>query len=338
MKSGNYLPSLLAFGERPVGLILVLFFIVETLSAAPQVSQSIELKAGWNAIYLEVQPETNTPAVVFADVPIASVWNRISPSRPTEFFQDLSEKMHNDPAWLVFFPTDRREKMFNNLFRIFANQVYFIKLAGTNDFTWNVSGRPAVADPELKPNRFNLAGFPLAINTVLPTLQDFFAPSTALNGQEVYRLNSTGAWTPVTAAGTERMRSGEAMWVYAASGTDYVGPVQVLAPSGDGLDYGATVNELTLQISNLADAQVTVNIRNLAGAGEPLVYWSISGTDVSWNSLPDPLTLNIAAGDTAKLRLAMRRENFTGALYETTLEVTSGLGTRIWIPVTARRL
>ena len=36
--------------------------------------QVLELKEGWNAIFLEVEPKLRSTANVFRDVPLSSVW------------------------------------------------------------------------------------------------------------------------------------------------------------------------------------------------------------------------------------------------------------------------
>ena len=41
------------------------------------VTQTIPLTSGWNAVFLEVTPETNSVLNVFAGVPIDSVWTFI---------------------------------------------------------------------------------------------------------------------------------------------------------------------------------------------------------------------------------------------------------------------
>lgn len=313
---------------------------VSRVLGAHLVSQTFELQPGWNAIFLEVEPPANDTDSVFRDVPIWSVWTWVRRETPTEFFQNLSEELHNDPHWLVFFPTNRVEKMFNDLFRVNANRAYFIKLAGTNSFTWTVTGRPAVPEFTWDPNEFNMVGFPLDPAAVQPSVADFFSVAPSLAGQAVYRLNASGAWQLVSDPAGESLRAGESLWVYADGESSYLGPVSVAVDIGDGLDYGATLDSRDVMIENLSAAPTTVTIRDLvSGAEGPLAYrvFDPSVTNFIWAGLPDPLTAEVATGSTYRLQLGVRREQFIADTYETTVEVISDQGTRVRIPLTASR-
>ena len=57
---------------------LALLLYGATANANPTMDQPIELSPGWNAVYLEVEPEDKAPAVVFATLPagltLESAW------------------------------------------------------------------------------------------------------------------------------------------------------------------------------------------------------------------------------------------------------------------------
>lgn len=313
--------------------------MVFTAGAAHLVDQVVELHPGWNAIFLEVEPATNTPSEVFADVPILSAWTWVRRNDKVEFFQNLSETLLNDPHWLVFFPTNRYEAMFNDLYRIKGNRAYFIKLDGSNDFTWTVSGRSAVLKYEWSPNEFNMVGFPMDPAAAQPTVSAFFGRDDSLAGQAVYRLNAAGAWELVGDPAAQNMAAGESMWVYAAGESSYLGPLGVSVEQGDGLDYGASVTELRVNFANRSAAAEDVSVRDLSGAGGPLSYWTFNTNTlaVEWLPLPDPLAFTVEASGAYSLRIAIDREAMAGATYETTLEVIGDQGTRVRIPVTASK-
>ena len=319
---------------------LLVFASAGGVFSAHLVNQTFVLNPGWNSIFMEVQPVDNATAAVFNGVPIASVWTWVRQDMPTEFFQNLSEELHNDPHWLVFFPTNRYERMFNDLFRVVANRSYFIKLAGSNNFTWTVTGRPAVPAFTWNPNEFNLVGFPLDPAGALPTVASFFSYASSLTGQAVFRLNGTGVWQLVSNPAGESMRPGECLWVYANGASSYLGPVSVSAGFGDSLDYGATLTQQDVTIKNLSDGPTTVTLRDvLSGSSAPLAYYTFDSAAMNfvWKPLPDPLTLQVSAGETRKVQLGVRREQFTGDAYETTIEVISDQGTRVRIPLSAQK-
>lgn len=305
--------------------------------SAHEVTQSIELQPGWNSIYLEVQPASNDTVSVFNGLPVSSVWTWIPKVSTAQYFANLSEDLHDDPHWLAFFPTNRYERMFTDLYRVFANHSYFIKLLGSSNVTWTVTGRPAVPSLTWQPKSFNLVGFPLDPAGALPALQGFLAPDPSLATQAVYRLNATGSWSLVVNPGAQAVRAAESLWVYADGESTYLGPLQVKVTEGDGLDYGGTVLEKSVELKNLGAASTVVSVRNVLGATGPVAYWSQNEStgEQLWTDIPDPLSFTLPAGATYVLRLAIQRDEIVGGLYESTIEVVADNGTRVRIPLRA---
>lgn len=305
--------------------------------AAPMASQTIDLHPGWNAVFLEVQPADNATAVVFDALPISSVWKWTPKTKSGEFFRNMSETLLNDSSWQVFFPTNKHAAMFNSLFRVYGNTAYLIKLAGTNAVSWTLTGEPVAPHYVWKPNVYHLTGFYLNPAGPLSAVTDFFAPSPQLAGQAIYRLDAGGAWGLVPQPGSETLRAGESLWVLSSGDTDYMGPVSVKTGDGSGLDYAGIGTEKKLILANLSASNVTVRVRDTAGSGGPLAYWTMAGDVASWPALPDPLTVSLAAGESYTLRLAVRREQVSGDVYETVIDITSDIGTRVRLPLSAKK-
>ena len=305
--------------------------------AAPTAGQTIELHPGWNAVFLEVQPADNTTTGVFESLPVSSVWKWTPKTKSGEFVQNMSETLYNDSSWQVYFPTNRHAAMFNSLYRVYANTAYLIKLAGTNAVTWTLTGEPAVPRYTWKPNVFHLTGFLLNPAGPQPAVTGFFAPSPQLAGQAVYRLDQEGTWGLVPQPGPEVLSAGEALWVYATGETDYMGPVSVKTGDGSGLDYADIAVEKKVKIANLSPTHVTVRIRDASGSGGPLAYWTMAGDEASWIPLPDPLAISLGAGESYTLRLAVRREQFSSEVFETVIEIASDSGTRVRLPLSAKK-
>jgi len=315
------------------------FLAATSADSAHLVDQTVPLRPGWNAIFLEVELAENSSVDVFHDLPIASVWGWRSRGLSAEFVKNLSEDMFRDPQWLCYFPTNRPERMFNNLFRITANRPYFIKLEGTNEINWVVSGRPAVkafVPLSWLPNEYNLLGFPLRTDMPLPGLDAFFAPEPAFYQQPTYVLNAGGNWELVT-NGSLPVEAGKSFWVFAQAASTYLGPLSVTVEEGDGLDYGGSINERKVFIKNVAAVSTEVSIRDLNGPG-PLAYWTFNANlaQVEWLPIPDPLTLTLAPNETYTLRIAVNRNDFTGDEHFSTIQVESDSGTRVRIPLSAQ--
>lgn len=332
-----------------VPILFLALFLAMQLSAwgaaVPTVTQTIQLNAGWNAVYLEVQPLSNSPAVVFKDLPAgSSVWAWQGKHDSAQFIQDPSEQPINHPSWLAIF-TSAADSSLNNLYAISANSAYLINIPpDTPPLTINVTGRPTILHKSWIPDSFNLVGFGFA--AAPPTFGSFFAPSKSHTGQAIYRLNNaTKVWEIVNNPGATAMRSGEAFWIYSQKGSDYQGPLTVEANGADGLDFGNGITSIQLTLGNplntllskLPSVDKSVTITQL-GADSPvaMAYQHIDVT--SGLILTDPLSgmppVTVTAGSSKVVTLVVDRAKFRG-LAASVLEVTDGLGNRIRIPVTA---
>ena len=309
-------------------------------SGSSLVTQTIPLTSGWNAVFLEVTPETNSVLNVFSGVPIDSVWTFIHDGQGVEFIQNVSEVLADDPFWLVFFPTNRVEAKFNDLARIVGDTPYFIKLPAGTSTTWSVTGIPAVPRYNWNPEYFNLAGFFINPVPPRPTAANFFAHSPTLNGQAIYRLDASGVWQLVTAPASTELKEGEAIWVYANGESDYMGPLHVTIDQNAGMDFGGSLDELSVYLENRSlTNSTTVTIEDLTPGGTEFSYWTFNTNvdEVVWLDLPDPLTVSIPPGVTHRVRLSVNRGEISGDAYDTVLQVISDTGMRVRLPAHARK-
>src|SRR5690625_4947234 len=119
------------------------------LRASPAVragtlTPTIELEPGWNAIYVEVEPDNKAIEQVFAGLPVASVWRWIPDDRPVSFIQNPDEELLTIDGWYGYFPAERPESILTNLYTIGANQPYLVRLAGSSKRTLKIEGRPVL--------------------------------------------------------------------------------------------------------------------------------------------------------------------------------------------------
>jgi len=329
-------------------------YVCEAEVAAQWVQQRITLNPGWNAVYLEVQPEPKDCEAVFAGLPIENVWAWNRRFSSVQFIQDASSLVPRQPEWLTYFPADSGEHMLANLFIVQGGHAYLIKLGGNKSVNWLVKGKPIVRSIDWVGDSFNLVGFRVDPNSP-PTFSVFFAPSPAHTGQPVYRLGSTGKWERINPP-TERIRPGQAYWVYCVGQSSYSGPLKLTLEQGGILDFGRTLTEQTLRIKNEAGAPGQVTLRRQTSATPPdtepslagevlLSYWNISDANdpnnFRWLDFPERLQLNIEPREELGIRIAVRRGEMpgtTGDLYQSLLEVLDQQGLRLWVPVAAEGL
>ena len=301
---------------------------------AQTVSQTFQLRNGWNSIWMEVEPTNAEIASVFANLPVSSVWTYV-PAGAVEFIQNQSEDLFNQPGWLPYFPASRPEAFLTKLYTVNALRAYLVKLTN-GPRTLTVTGQPVLRAPKWVPNSFNLRGFP--VNPAqLPTFATFFSPSAAHAGQRFYQLRDNGQWTLVGAG--ETMKHGEAYWAFCHGASTYQGPLGFTLEPGDGLHYGATLNEIALHYKNESPAARTICLQDVrTGANTPLSYQDFQNNRLTWINLPAPRCFTLDGASALDGFIAIRRKDFAGTNYGSIVEVTDDIGTRYVLSVTARKL
>lgn len=338
---------------------LFLLWLTSLSAQAQWTSQIIPLRPGWNAVYLEVQPEPRECDAIFAGSQVESVWRYNRKQATVQFIEDPNQLVPNAPNWLTWLPPNHPIASRSQLFILEGGRPYLVKLAdNATPVNWTVRGPPVIRKPDWLADSGNFVGFPLPTNNP-PTLQSFFTNSAALATNRIFRLNTNGAWTQVLNPATNRMQRGEAFWILSTGLPDYAGPLEVQLDRRTGLDFGRVLTEQTLRIRNPATntsrtvvlrqlpSELPVSIAYPAVAGSvPLSYWQndFAGNRLGWTNLPAQLTQsNLPPGATWEVRLEVRRPDMTpysqppgvsNAYYQSLLEIADTSNTtRLLIPV-----
>jgi len=301
------------------------------------ITQSFALRPGWNAVFLAVQPEPRDPATVFGDLPVQSVWTWLGKDSVVEFITNPSEALWGQPGWCAYF-TDPKEAFLTDLFAILGNQAYLIKINGAVDVNWTVTGLPSTRKTKWIPDSFNLLGFHVDPDAP-PTFEAYFAPSQAHAGQAAYRLNTQGEWEFIENPGDSTMTSGEAYWVYCEGSSAYEGPLHIVMPNYDGINYGSSLNEHTLTLRNLSETVRTVTL-SLSSTDVPLVYrdYDASSGYFVWKPLGEREPMALSADLQAIVKLGVRRELLSPGVSTSTLIVSDDRGIQAFIPVTVEQV
>jgi len=325
-------------------------------------SQTIDLHDGWNAIYLEVQPEPRDSATVFADLPIESVWMWNRRFTPVQYIQNPDTLVPEDPDWLTYFAPHLPLADNSNLHDVLGGKCYLLNVSSgsSTPLRWTVKGQPVLRSPDWVADSYNPVGFP--VNASSPAhFQTFFAPSTHLRNGPIYRLVA-GLWERVNDPAATTMRAGEAFWIKATGVPNFAGPIEVDLETPGRLEFGRTVIERTVKLRNTSSEARILTVTLLPSEAPPLdaraslagpvalSYWDddLVGEHFGWFELTDRLTFaGVAPGQEVLLRLAVRRQDMgndlagTGDLpgFQSLLEVKDDAGTsRYLVPVTARGL
>ena len=313
----------------------ILLLLAAGLIAGPVSAQTatyqqvIDLEPGWNAIYLDVEPEDNRMAAVFADVPVISAWRWLPQQAGARFIEDPAEGLQNIEGWFAWFPEPRPEAFLSNLFRVNANTAYLVRVGGTESHQIVLEGRPELVPITWQTDAFTLTGLPVA-ETNPPTFAEFFVNSGNHRDQPVYTLGTDGRWTPVDAA-TTPIEAGRAYWVYTEGNSTYQGRMEVVLDQGVSLEYSAALENIRVVLRNRSDLPGSFQVRRLSGATMPLAFLNEDPDtgETGWPFLPTTYVVDAPARDDVFITLGIVRRDFTASRMEQVLEITDEFGERV---------
>jgi hypothetical protein len=297
-------------------------------------TQQFNLRPGWNAIYLEVQPLQDDPETVFQGVAVESAWTWNPVRGRVEYVQDPSEPALRETEFLGWFPRSRPESFLNNLQSIRGHRAYLVRLAGAAT-TLTVVGRPQVRSTRWIPDSFNFTGMPVDPNAP-PSFASMFAESSAHAGQPIYRLGADGTWSLIASPAATPMLPGEAFWIWTQGGSAWSGPVGPVGVSNGGLDYANSADQLPLDVRNHRATNVPLGLE----IGPSLIgrlRWSREASPdrvvFEWETLGPSLALTAGSLGVLTLRLGLQRADVDTELGG--VLTVRGAGVRRWIPLRA---
>ncbi len=300
-------------------------------------TQTIPIQQGWNAVYLEVEPEDNRTDAVFEGAPVtmaATYFHRYSViSVPTDPGQTPFEK----EGWGLWYSPDQPAAFAKNLYYLKAGRAYLIR--SDADFQWTVTGAVKYRPPRWRPDSYNLVGFTVDPQSP-PTFEQFFRGSPAHADHRIYRL-AGGEWKQVAKPTEEFILPETAYWIYCKGGSNFTGPLEVRIPYGDSLDFGNKATRLEMRFINRSSDPVNVTVINLGGGvGLPISY---EVRDLSkGETVLRPLTGGYDAGTLEsggfmKLVFDVHRELFSESQASTVLRISDGVSGYYDVPVTAEK-
>jgi hypothetical protein len=323
-----------------IGIFIFLIFSIHPLYCQT-IQQTITLEPGWNAVFLEIEPQNNTCTTIFSPYPVASVWTWNPKTSPVEYIQNPEELLPEHEQWLTWYPPERPYAYKTNLFSLIGERAYLIQLDGQQEISITLEGRPCIPKIDWKADSVNLVGFHVMPGQE-PFFSDFFGPSDAHGNDnpQVYWLNDSGRWEQITQLQTTRISHGTAYWIQCNGVSDYVGPIKVDIEQGNSLDYGQFLVEQNLHITNEYNKNFDITLEildttNNDGTNDiPFSRWiPLPSENAGWSAFTETLTQQYQNQETQTIRLAVRRAYLTTpGQYESILRVSSNNGIQIFIP------
>ena len=247
--------------------LFALLFSFAPIVHAQWMTQTIELKAGWNAVFLFVQPEPDECDSVFSGMPIERVQAYKDSFSTIQFIQNPEEIIDSKEKWLIWYPNNKGPGFLKSLFSISGGKPYFIKttLNPGESYTWNLKGKALPVQIEWKEKQFNLVGYQFGGGSgSLPTFADFFGQTTTFGStstMKIYRMSQgSGTWERIWEPQNTPMASGEAFWIYMYEYNQVQEPLTVTTDQAEGLNYGSDLLQQKVTISNNSTMVKSVSV------------------------------------------------------------------------------
>ncbi len=306
--------------------------------------QTIQLEAGWNAVYLEVEPLLKTPGALFSGTPIDIAAAYFRPVTPMEFINSPNEILPDRKGWSVWYSPERDDALLSNLHVVEAHQAYLIH--STEDYLWSLEGTPFHGSSRWHPHAFSLVGFPVD-GDARPTLANFFAGAGAHAPLRMYRLEG-GLWTLVDNPAQTMMEPGAAYWIYSKGASRFRGPLSVnfFNSSAGGLVFSENTESRRVEFANVSvfPQQLTISIEPGPNGPLPMAYLvrMLNTTEKAMDliSIPFAGVIDLGPlepGESFAMDLEVMQEEVTLPFMGSTLSITSDAGVRKEIPLISVR-
>ena len=140
-------------------------------------TQTVALRAGWNAVYLEVQPKPEECDAQFSGLPVERVFSWNKRFSPAQFIQDPNSLSYTNADWGFYVPPGHELAADITLFSLQAGKCYLVKLADNSaPVNWVIHGKARLRRPAWQTESLNYVGFSLPLASP-PTFAGFFSGS-----------------------------------------------------------------------------------------------------------------------------------------------------------------
>lgn len=253
-------------------LILVLMGFAST-GRAQWLTQSFNLKTGWNAVFLHVDATHRTldelvgPAAPVL-TPIEQVWRWTPNESMAQFVESPQQPVESGSQWVSW---RRSDGGLSELSRLTANFAYLVYV--TEDYVWELKGKPVIPAYRWATSGLNFVGFPtVAVDP--PGFEDFLAEAPMMQLAEIFRYigGEFGPSNPgrLFALRTTPVRRGEAYWMRSTQGyNQYFGPFEVVATGGRSIDFGDSLSTMGFRLRNWTSEPLTVSMRLRSSEAPP---------------------------------------------------------------------
>ena len=270
--------SLLRHLASPLRVALVLG-LGALPGSAQWITQTNQLKAGWNAVSLFVDA-SHAPIsdVMPSDGSVEEVW-LWKPSSTQQFIDSPQVPTGTGSQWSKW--------TFNlgpssELQRLIPNASYYVKVKDSaTTYNWLLKGKPVAPQYAWTSSGLNFIGFPVPDGNM--GYERFFQPvPSLLETAEIYRSpgGDFGAGNPARVFDTARtvFTRGEAVWMRVAAGYNrYFGPFEVSLSGNRSIQFGKSGTQASFRIRNQSKSTNVITLKMLPSEAAPSGQTAVVG-------------------------------------------------------------
>ena len=270
--------SLLRHLASPLRVALV-FGLGALPGSAQWITQTNQLKAGWNAVSLFVDA-SHAPIsdVMPSDGSVEEVW-LWKPSSTQQFIDSPQVPTGTGSQWSKW--------TFNlgpssELQRLIPNASYYVKVKDSaTTYNWLLKGKPVAPQYAWTSSGLNFIGFPVPDGNM--GYERFFQPvPSLLETAEIYRSpgGAFGAGNPARVFDTARtvFTRGEAVWMRVAAGYNrYFGPFEVNLAGNRSIQFGKSGTQASFRIRNQSKSTNVITLKMLPSEAAPSGQTAVVG-------------------------------------------------------------
>ena len=338
-------------------------------------TQTMELKPGWNGVYLHVDASyTTINELEGLDENIEEIWLWKPQVTAAQFIKSPDTPTNRKSRWLS---RTKNLGSSSSLQRLIGNSAYLVRYGKTDEGgnwipasgkAWGVKGRPIPPTYSWTSTGLNLIGFS-SHSTTAPSIDSYF-PQTVMNDLEFFSyqggdLSSTNP-SQVFALRNSKVKRGEAFWVRSKNGqfNNYFAPFDIVLQDYQGLVFGVNRGQYRVIIRNRTDRGLIVTLNHRKSESKPanpvglqdyaegiklMVRGEVNPVDLTYDhsvlNIGDnhrvTLTASGKPGSSREIILGLDRTGLTGATetrYGSLLELTDSLGhAEVSVPVSATK-
>jgi len=322
-----------------------LVFFTASAAQAQWRDQDLNLTAGWNGVYLQVQPEDASCEAVFAGWPVDHVSLYNMEDAYAEFTSNPDEPLNPTQAYLTWRPGQPAGA--NSLVSVRGGHSYLIY--ANEAFSASITGRPVVPRIEwIRSDQLeNLVGFRAAETA---TFRDYLGSAPFYDdGLSLYTVGGTNSlsieYFPLGFGGgfgSVVINPDTAYLATCPQASDFCGPLRVSPAGTTGLRFGTEESYGSFTVKNESGGDLAVTIALDESAAAPtgptpekptLLYFDVFD---GWQPLADGCVLNLNTGETHTIQVALDRTEMTdGTVYGAVLVCSDDRGGRVEMPVEA---